>query len=61
MLRDPTDVERAYADEQTIGVARMVNYNIPTAGDYTILVRNTQNSQVNYTLTVQDARTPPPP
>ena len=61
ILKDPSDVERAYVDEQSPGIARLVNFSIPDSGDYTILVRNTQNSQVNYTLTVQDALTPPPP
>ena len=61
ILKDPTDVERAYVDEQSPGIARLVNFSIPDAGDYTILVRNTQNSQVDYTLTVQDGLTPPPP
>jgi hypothetical protein len=48
-------------DEQSPGVARLVDFQIPTEGNYTILVRNPQNSQVDYTLTVQDALTPPPP
>jgi len=61
ILRDPSGVERAYVDEQSPGVARLVNFFIPTEGDYTILVRNTQNEQADYTLTVQDALTPPPP
>jgi hypothetical protein len=60
ILFDPTGVQRAYVDEQSPGIARLVNFSIPTAGDYKILVRNAQNSQVNYTLTVQDALTPPP-
>ena len=61
ILRDPTGVERAYVDEQSPGMARLVNFFIPTEGDYAILVRNAQNTQVDYTLTVQDALTPPPP
>ncbi|HJS18163.1 MAG TPA: hypothetical protein VJ785_05420 [Anaerolineales bacterium] len=61
ILRDPSGVEQAYVDEQSPGVARLVNFSIPTDGDYTILVRNAQNEQVDYTLTVQDALTPPPP
>ena len=61
ILRDPSGVERAYVDEQSPGVARLVDFFIPTDGDYTILVRNAQNEQVDYTLTVQDAQTPPPP
>ena len=43
------------------GVAQLVNFTIPTQGEYTIWVRNTVNEQADYTLTVQDARTPPPP
>jgi hypothetical protein len=59
ILRDPQGVERAYVDQQSPqGVTRLVNFTIPTGGDYTILVRNTENEQVNYTLTVQDSRTP---
>lgn len=61
ILRDPTGVDRAYVEQQSPGVARLVNFNIATPGDYTILVRNATNEQVNYTLTVQDALTPPPP
>ena len=61
ILRDPSGVERAYVDEQSPGIARLVDFFIPTDGDYTILVRNAQNEQVDYTLTVQDALTPPPP
>jgi hypothetical protein len=61
ILRDPSDVERAYVEQQDPGIARLVRFNIPDDGDYTILVRNTKNEQVNYTLTVQDALTPPPP
>jgi hypothetical protein len=59
ILRDPEGVERAYVDQQSPqGVTRLVNFTIPTGGDYIILVRNTENEQVNYTLTVQDSRTP---
>lgn len=61
ILRDPSGVERAYVDEQSPGIARLVDFFIPTDGDYTILVRNAKNEQVDYTLTVQDALTPPPP
>ena len=61
IVRDPSGVQRAYVDEQSPGVARLVNFPIPTDGDYTILVRNAANEQVDYTLTVQDALTPPPP
>lgn len=61
IVRDPSGVERAYVDQQkTPGVAMVVNFFIPTDGDYTIWVRNTQNEQVDYTLTVQDALTPIP-
>lgn len=61
IVQDPSGVERAYVDEQSPGVARLVNFLVPTDGDYTILVRNAKNEQVNYTLTVQDVLTPPPP
>jgi hypothetical protein len=61
ILLDPSGVQREYVEQQSPGIARLVNYNIPTSGDYTILVRNTKNEQVDYTLTVQDALTPPPP
>ncbi|HUF00761.1 MAG TPA: hypothetical protein VMN99_16020 [Anaerolineales bacterium] len=62
IVRDPSGVDRAYVEEQqSPGVARLVNFFIPTEGDYTILVRNAANEQVDYTLTVQDALTPPPP
>ena len=59
IVRDPSGVERAYVDQQSPqGVTRLVNFSIPTGGDYSILVRNTENEQVDYTLTVQDALTP---
>lgn len=62
IVRDPSGVERAYVDQQSPqGVTRLVNFSIPTEGDYSILVRNTENEQVNYTLTVQDALTPVAP
>jgi hypothetical protein len=62
ILKDPSGVERAYMDQQkTQGVTQLVNFFIPTAGDYTIWVRNVTNEQTDYTLTVQDALTPPPP
>ena len=62
ILKDPSGVEREYVDKQSPqGVTRLVNFTIPTEGDYTILVRNAANEQVDYTLTVQDALTPPPP
>jgi hypothetical protein len=62
IVKDPSGVDRAYRDEQkSPGVTQLVNFLIPTEGDYTIWVRNTANEQVDYTLTVQDARTPPPP
>ena len=62
ILHDPSGVERAYVDKQSPqGVTRLVNFPIPTDGDYTILVRNAANEQVDYTLTVQDALTPVAP
>jgi hypothetical protein len=62
IVKDPAGVDRAYRDQQkSPGITQLVNFFIPTAGDYTILVRNVANQQVDYTLTVQDALTPPPP
>lgn len=61
IVRDPSGVERAYVDQQkSPGVAVLVNFSIPTSGDYTILVRNAANEQVDYTFTIQDALTPVP-
>lgn len=61
IVRDPSGVERAYVDQQkSPGVAVLVNFSIPTGGDYTILVRNAANEQVDYTFTIQDALTPVP-
>jgi hypothetical protein len=61
IVRDASGVDRAYMDQQTRpGVTQLVNFFIPTDDDYTIWVRNTVNEQVDYTLTVQDALTPPP-
>ena len=59
IVQDPSGVDRAYVDEQSPGVARLVNFQVPTSEEYTILVRNTRNTQVDYTLSVQDALTPP--
>ena len=61
ILFDPSGVQREYVEQQSSGVARLVNFFIPTEGDYTIFVRNARNEQADYTLTVQDALTPPPP
>jgi hypothetical protein len=62
IVKDPSGVDRAYRDQQTRpGVTQLVNFFIPTDGDYTIWVRNTVNEQADYTLTVQNALTPPPP
>ena len=62
ILKDPGGVERAYVDQQIRqGVTQLVNFNIPTSGDYTIWVRNQANEPADYTLTVQDALTPAPP
>lgn len=61
IVRDPSGVERAYVDQQkSQGVAVLVNFSIPTGGDYAILVRNAANEQVDYTFTIQDALTPVP-
>ena len=62
IVKDPSGVDRAYMDQQTSpGITQLVNFFIPTEGDYTIWVRNAANQQVDYTLTVQDVLTPPPP
>jgi cytochrome c oxidase assembly protein subunit 15 len=39
-------------------VTGLINFVIPAEGHYTIGVRKTANEQADYTLTVQDARTP---
>jgi hypothetical protein len=62
IVKDPSGVDRAYMDQQkSPGITQLVNFFVPTGGDYTIWVRNAANQQVDYTLTVQDALTPPPP
>jgi hypothetical protein len=62
IVKDPSGVDRAYMDQQKKqGVTQLVNFFIPTEGNYTIWVRNAANEQADYTLTVQDALTPPPP
>ena len=62
IVKDPAGVDRAYMDQQiSPGMTQLVNFFIPTEGEYTIWVRNAANEQVDYTLTIQDARTPPPP
>jgi hypothetical protein len=53
ILRDPAGVDREYVDAQSGSEERLVNYTIPTAGEYSILVRNSNNTQVDYTLTVE--------
>jgi hypothetical protein len=55
ILRDPAGVDREYVDAQSGSEERLVNYTIPTAGEYSILVRNSNNTQVDYTLRVEDA------
>ena len=52
---DPQGVQREYVDAQSGGEERLVGYSIPTGGDYTIVVRNSLNTQVDYRLTVQPA------
>lgn len=60
ILRDPSGVDREYVDAQSGSEERLVNYTIPTAGKYSILVRNSRNSEVNYTLTVEGTKNSTP-
>lgn len=55
MLFDPDQVQCEYVDAQRGGEERLMNYTIPDDGDYTIFVRNSNNEQADYTLTVEDA------
>jgi hypothetical protein len=52
-LIDPQGVEREYVDAQSGSEERLMFYEIPTAGDYTIAVRNTENTQTDYRLSVE--------
>jgi hypothetical protein len=58
ILYDSTGVQREYIDAQSDGKARLINYHIPDGSDYIILVRNTKNTEVEYTLTVEAAESP---
>ena len=60
ILKDPSGVDREYVDAQSGSEERLVNYTIPTTGKYSILVRNSRNSQVDYTLTVEGMKNPTP-
>lgn len=60
ILRDPDGIDREYIDAQSGSEERLVNYTIPTDGNYSILVRNSLNSQVNYTLTLEGTKISPP-
>jgi len=60
MLQDTNGVERAYVDSQSGSEERLVNFTIPTNDRYTILVRNTLNIQVDYTLTIEGTKSPAP-
>lgn len=53
MLFDSSNVQREYVDAQNGREERLVNYTIPDDSEYTIFVRNAQNEQTNYTLTVE--------
>ena len=56
IIRDPDGIDRAYVDSQGGSEERLVNYTIPTDGKYSILVRNSLNTEVNYTLTVEGTK-----
>jgi hypothetical protein len=60
ILRDPDGIDREYVDAQSGREERLVNYTIPTDGNYSILVRNTLNSQVKYTLTLEGTKNSTP-
>jgi hypothetical protein len=60
ILQDMNGIERAYVDTQSGSEERLVNFTIPTDGRYTILIRNTHNTQVDYTLTVEGGKSPVP-
>jgi hypothetical protein len=56
ILKDPDGVDREYVDAQSGSKEHLINYTIPTDGEYSILVRNSLNSQVNYKLTVEGTK-----
>jgi hypothetical protein len=53
LLFDPQGVEREYVDAQSGSEERMMFYEIPTAGEYIIAVRNTENTQADYRLSIE--------
>jgi hypothetical protein len=50
---DPKGIQREYVDAQHGREERLVNYYVPDDGDYTIFVRNSNNTQVDYRLTLE--------
>jgi hypothetical protein len=50
---DAEGVQRQYIEAQTPGEARLLNYSIPDDREYTLFVRNQNNTRADYTLTVQ--------
>jgi len=60
ILRDPDGIDREYVDAKSGREERLVNYTIPTDGNYSILVRNTLNTPVKYTLTLEGTKNPTP-
>jgi hypothetical protein len=58
MVFDVEDIQRQYVEAQTPGEARLLNYSIPDDGEYTLFVRNQNNTRADYTLTVQPAKPP---
>jgi hypothetical protein len=55
MIFDPSGVQREYVDAQGGREERLMNYSIPSGGDYMIVVRNLNNERTDYTLRVEDS------
>ncbi|HMQ33672.1 MAG TPA: hypothetical protein PKD53_23270, partial [Chloroflexaceae bacterium] len=52
LVFDPGGVRREYVDAQTGPQERLLGYEIPSAGAYRLVVRNTHNTPTSYTLAV---------
>lgn len=58
LVHDAQNIQTAYVDAQSGPEERLINFFVPDGEVYTILVQNSNNTQVDYELTV--VRSPPP-
>jgi hypothetical protein len=55
IVLDAEGVQRQYVEAQTPGEARLLNFSIADDREYTLFVRNQNNTRTGYRLTVQPA------